>query len=126
MDRENRQKSKTWTPLALCSPLNMAIIFLKELDSNQANHLLCSALDDPDPEERKKAVSCFEQLGDNIGVEPLIQALKDGNSTIRFMAAEALGKIGDDRAVDPLLQLLNREENEDVRKTVDDALKMIT
>jgi hypothetical protein len=58
-------------------------------------------------------------------VEPLIVALNAGDSETRRSAAFCLGLIKDPRAVKPLITMLHEDENEDVRKSAQDALKEI-
>jgi bilin biosynthesis protein len=57
-------------------------------------------------------------------VDPLIKALEDADWSIRYYAVLTLGKIGDPRAEAPLVQALV-DENEQVRKRAEEALKNV-
>ena len=58
-------------------------------------------------------------------MDPLIEALRDNeNWIIRRNAAQTLGKLKDQRAMAPLIRALT-DENSEVRKQADVAIKML-
>ena len=78
--------------------------------------LLIVALENPDPQVRRKA-SCvldnigyeLKDIGDFRAVEPLIDALKDPTSVVRSHSVTALGKIGGPQACPAVISALKAE-----------------
>jgi len=96
---------------------------LGEIGDKRAVGPLIQALNDEDLFVRKEAATSLGEIGDERAVEPLIQALNDKDADVRSRSAAALGKIGDERAIAPLEELLLTEENEWVRKVIEEALE---
>lgn len=73
--------------------------------------VLVDALDDAQPEVRRKIAAGLGQLDDPTAVPALIASLQDDDREVRLQAAGALAKIGDTRAVEPLLDRLTAQED---------------
>lgn len=71
-----------------------------------------------------KARERIEQMGAD-AVEALIEALADDDYRVRGLAASLLGKIGDARANAVLWEALAREDQEDARRAIRNALSRL-
>lgn len=126
---------------------------LGQLANRRAAQPLADALNDPDHEVRRAAISALVRIhpplevfaaalkneqplvrkgaawalghsNDQRAVEPLMVALQDDQADVRATIARSLGDLGDARAIKPLLALIN-DADEDVRAAVGEATERI-
>jgi HEAT repeat protein len=110
-----KDENKIVRMAALCS--------LGEIGDARAVEPLYDALKDNNKLVREFSTDALVKIGEP-AVELLCAALKDREKPVRELAAKALGDIGDPRAIDPLRNAL-KDNDEDVRKKLEDALKKL-
>jgi hypothetical protein len=85
---------------------------------------LVQALEDPEPEVRRRSVRALVQLGDDGAVAALTRVLNDADRDVRRWAARGLGMLGD-ASVLPALRETSNDNNPVVRDEVVEALRAI-
>jgi HEAT repeat protein len=85
---------------------------LGRIGDREAVPLLCTLLQEVDPDVREGASEALGALGDAAAVDPLCEVLGDsrGEPRVRRAAAESLGKLRDPSAVEPLCLVLRDGE----------------
>ncbi len=64
-------------------------------------------------------------LGRIAGAQKIASSLKDDGSQIRRSAARAIGEIGDKNILGALQEALAKEQNEDVKKVMENAVAQL-
>ena len=102
-----------------------AVRAVDDLNDPRALEPLISLLEDENNNIRQVTCFALKDLGDARAVQPLIEVLSDSDKYVRKAAVDALGEIGDPRAIEPLETLLKTEQDQDVIKSIESALRRL-
>ena len=91
------------------------------MDRPEPDQLIQTALSDPSPLVRSRAITALGNLGEHAPVEILVKMLLDANSEVRLAAVTALGNLGEHAPLEPLISALH-DEDSDVRSAAVTAL----
>ena len=84
--------------------------------------MIDTALNDPNPYVKDRAIWALGAIGDQRAVEPLVSILKDDDVSIRQRAVEALAKIGGPETFEILTRLVLHDESPIIRHFALDEL----
>lgn len=93
--------------------------------NEEAVDALLQALKDKDSSVRWNATAGLGRIRNEKAIDPLITALSDEDSNVRGNAAWALGEIANENSINSLNQSALHDENVNVRRSAEDALKKI-
>lgn len=102
-----------------------AAIALVLIGGRKQVEALIQVLDNTRPVSRRSAAYALGALGDKRAVMPLIDRLGDSDTQVRINAIDALGRLNDKRALAPLREIAEKDQDEQVRKRAESAIKSL-
>lgn len=100
----------------------LVVRVLEWLKHPKTTDFLLPLLKHRDEEVRARAAFALGRAGGPRAVEPLLQLLNDGSPKVRREAVLALARVGDRKVAGPLERLKAKEEDEGVRRAIEEAI----